>query len=614
MNLGRHYQFAAVAFWLLQFLTLSNLDRNAFTFEIPDSIVNQSLLAASNFYPPSPQSLEVEKSKLQSLLRSVEGFILSQPGWREYVKWNETQSIGIGVEQNDDVIRSIQRRWFHTSQATDNLQFFDVYQQLKRVVAVQQQLMHNETSASRTERLQELIKLVNEYRQSPSDGKRIEAVKKQNECETLGMTGELFRLLNRELVRPNLILRTPSSSLLTTSRSISETFPTSGVYNGLRTSGNGVIQASVYPQLRDSSSATEIELVLTGSVSSSSVGDSQDVRVQSSANSNVTASKPIRITGWGNVSFGQTSVSCPTTIRYNSITPKVRPRFQNEVRQRVNANKRSSEIQAQTETEEWIRKRMNSLITQDAFKDLINKTIHLRDELFNLPETTTTIQPQSSAVSITQSITCDNASFPGAGDPPMLPELSGNQSVSIHESLISLWMSKRHRGKQVPIGDIPNQLKSSASNAISSPIQTTDLSTDYAKFRAEAPVVARISADGKATIGIYFDEISIDQQLLKNYRIEVDYAPIIKDRKAFLQPTSKSQAYPISFNSENGKLSSRQITTCNMIERRIDKEFNTDLIELPTQEFLGPTSAPVTIHPTTVSTLSMNKGWIHLQN
>jgi hypothetical protein len=195
----------------------------------------------------------------------------------------------------------------------------------------------------------------------------------------------------------------------------------------------------------------------------------------------------------------------------------------------------------------------------------------------------------------------------------MLPQFSGNQSISIHESLISQWMSKLHRGIQVPIADIPNQLKSSTRNAILPSVQVPDSSTDYAKFQAEAPVVARISAEGNVTIGVYFDEISIDQQLLKNYRIEVDYTPVILEGKVFLQPTSKPQAYPISFKSENAKLSSRQITTCNTIERRIEKNFQDTLVELPIDDFLETKVPSNSSYSKVVSSLTMNKGWIHLQ-
>ncbi len=135
----------------------------------------------------------------------------------------------------------------------------------------------------------------------------------------------LLQTVRSHFSRPNIrVLVTSEFVQRQFSRPVSQPSPVNELILGTRITGTSHLQGSVSPQLISNASSASLRLILSGYMSSNSIGFNRGVKIYSQGNSNITAAETVSLTENGLVTHSDTSVSAPLHSRITGIDHKLR--------------------------------------------------------------------------------------------------------------------------------------------------------------------------------------------------------------------------------------------------------------------------------------------------
>jgi hypothetical protein len=451
--------------------------------------------------------------------------------------------------------------------------------QLRERNALALQKLSGETAETRKNRLDSLAQAFSMFVSEPTRGRQEELVKILRECELVGQATDLVREVRGICLFPNLVIKTPRSSLVANeSQPISETFSTSGNYNRMQMNGSGTMTGTQNTRLLPSANAVEWEITLSGTSQATSRGSISEVSVQSTSTAAVTAAKRIALTGWGRWSYGQSVASAPTTIRYDSISPNSRGVARQRTISEVQSSKRSSELQAQQETERSLRERLDGSVEMFTRQIDMSPLVQLRNTLVATSADLLAIEHRSSTEDSTVSIRCYDHSFANfaPSTPPQV--ITSGTVASIHESLISLLLQSKLMKSQLgitfrPAGTAEDQNPDHPTGVVGSNVRLV--------FHPSPAIQATCTEEGFKTI-IRLKSISDGDTVIENCRIELDWDLTLSRASLNMLRKESIRILPIDYVPGSDRLSMRQVSAYRALERSLQEAIGREqLLDLP---------------------------------
>lgn len=571
-------------------------------FPLPWSMARNEL---ASYSPASESSLQVAQSSLAQTLTTLNGFFTANASWRAFLEYDallRTSQQKFKSESQLIVSSEILKRW-NVARESLNLSHLSLAsRQLREWNALAQQELYGETVETRKTRLDSLAIAFALFTNEPTRERQVELVKVLRECELVGQAPDLVREVRSICLFPNLVIKSPRSSLVANdSQPISETFSTSGTYNRMQMNGTGSMTGTQSTRLFPNANAVEWEITLTGTSQSTSRGAIPEVSVQSTSSASVTAAKRVALTGWGRWSYGQSVASAPTTIRYDSISPNSRGIVRQRTIIEVQSTKRSSELQAQRETERSLRERLDSSVESFTRQLDMSPLVQLRNTLVATSADLLTIEHRSSSEDSTVSIRCyDHSILNFAQNAP--PQIDTNGTVaSIHESLISLLLQTKLMKSQLgitvkPAGDADKSNPDSPTGVVGTNVNLV--------FHPAAAIQATCTEEGFKTI-IRLKSISDGDTRIENCRIELDWDLTLTQSGLNMRRKESMRILPIDFVSGSDRLSVRQVSAYRALERSLHDAIGREqLLDLP-QALAGK------LNPETAKVVT-RLGWLQL--
>lgn len=535
-----------------------------------------------SYSPASESGLQAAQSSLAQTLTTLNGFFNANASWRTFLDYDallRTSQQKFDSESQLIVSPEILKRWNVARESLNVSQLSLASRQLRDRNALAQQKLSGETAETRKSRLDSLAKAYALFINEPNPEYQVELVKVLRECELVGQAPDLVREVRGICLFPNLVIKTPRSSLVANeSQPISETFSTSGTYNRMQMNGTGTMTGTQSTRLLPNANALEWEITLTGTSQATSRGAISEVSVQSTSSASVTAAKRVAMTGWGRWSYGQSVASAPTTIRYDSISPNSRGVARQRTISEVQSSKRSSELQAQQETERSLRERLDSSVESFTRQLDMSPLVQLRNTLVATSADLLAIEHRSSTEDSIVSIRCYDHSIPNfAQNVP--PQIDTNGTVaSIHESLISLLLQTKLMKSQLGITVKPAG-EADKSNP-DSPIGVVGTNVNLV-FHPSAAIQATCTEEGFKTV-IRLKSISDGDTVIENCRIELDWDLTLTQSGLNMRRKESIRILPIDFVSGSDRLSMRQVSAYRALERSLHDAIGREqLLDLP---------------------------------
>ncbi len=546
------------------------------------------------------------QNRLYSALLSMSSFFNSNPSWRTFLDYDallkSAQPNG-SAELNAMVSPTLLRNWSVARDSLDVSQLTVANRFLREWSAVLHSRVTGETAQMRQARLASLDQLFQSFSIDPTRQSRIALNMILREMELHGQSLELVREIRNISLLPNLIIQKPITSLIANQTDpLSDSFSTSGFYNRMRMDGNGTLSGTQSTRLLPNPNAIEWEVTLNGTSRVTSRGAIPEVSVQSTAASSISAAKRIAFYGWGRWSYGQSVSSAPTTIRYDSISPNSRGAARQRTISEVQSSQRSSEIQAQQETEKSLRERLDRAVESFTRQLDMSPLMQLRDTLVQTSADFLTIQHRSSSEDGTISIRCYDHALPSfAESAPPLSDAS-RSVASIHESLLSLILQSKLMKSQ--LGVLIEPAKSDEGGKVAFPVGMVGSNVRLV-FQPTSTIEAVCDDTGFKTI-IRLKSISDGKSVLEDCRIEIDWdLQFVGAGLLRMVRKDSIKILPIDFESGNDRLGMRQVSAYRAVERSLVATMAPEqTLDLPSAFGAGANGAPLE--------LRIGAGWLQL--
>ncbi|MFN8741641.1 MAG: hypothetical protein ACK5YR_17075 [Pirellula sp.] len=548
-------------------------------FPLPWTKARNELVSYS---PASESSLQVAQSSLAQTLTTLNGFFTANASWRAFLEYDvllRTSQQKFESESQIIVSSEILKRWDVAGESLNLSQLYLASRQLRERNALAQQKLRGETAQTRKNRLDSLAKAYALFANEPSSERQVELVKVLRECELVGQAPDLVREVRRICLFPNLVIKTPRSSLVANeSKPIRETFSTSGTYNRMQMNGTGSMIGTQSIRLLPNANAVEWEITLSGTSQATSRGAIAEVSIQSTSTAPITAAKRVTLTGWGRWSYGQSVASAPTTIRYDSIVPNSRGIARQRTISEVQASKRSSELQAQQETERTLINRLDRSVESFTRQLDLSPLVQLRNTLIATTADLLTIEHQSSAEDCTIFMQCYDHSIPNFAQTVPPRDAIGGTVASIHESLISLLLQSKLMKSQLgitvkPAGEADKSNPDSPTGFVGTNVKLV--------FHPSSAIQATCTEEGFKTI-IRLKSISDGDTVIENCRIELDWDLTLTRSGLNMRRKESIRILPIDFVSGRDRLGLRQVSTYRALERSLHDAIGREqVLDLP---------------------------------
>jgi|GEM_PF-6934821 len=555
---------------------------------------------------PSESSVDGERSRLKQSMTSLQAWIRSNPGWQKFLNYDAILQTLDASDKNAITILLTDRQvcnWLVARDSVNNPLVGKIHSQLREFRAINKQWKESESSSTRIDRLKRLEEKLKLIQNTPSTRLRSDVILVVEEMETFGQASTLCADIKKQWLRPNLIIRGPQTILLpSVPAAIDDSFPTSGVYNGLQTTGTCNVKGSQKVTLVQSSTALEFEVSLQGTSSASSQGSNSRVTVQSTAESRLYAAKRGAIFGWGRKSFGDSIASAPTTISYDSIVPRGGRVAQREIISEVRSSTRSSELQAQQETESSLRKQMDQAVEKASRAADLTPIYKLRDMLMTTDPQLLSIGWNTSSDHFEIGVKCYSRTSKQIANLPPRNFKSNYWTIALHESLLSTTLNRLLLDSKLGMTYLPGDSTQSAKGVL---VSTESGEKVEVVFHATTPVYATCMEDRIQTT-MLVHSLSDGSTTFNDCRIEIDWQPSFQGQEIRLDRLERLKVLPIDFDPSKDRLNVRELSAFRVLERALNQTIaSSQTIQLQVAQWLGNNGNQ--------ASLAIQDGWLLIE-
>ena len=552
---------------------------------------------------PTESTVDQERARLKQSMAALLAWIRLNPGWQKFLNYDGIL-FALNTADNNSLALLLTDRtvcnWLVARDSVNNPLVGKIHSQLREFQAIHKQWKEAETSSNRIDRLKRLEEKLKLIQNAPATRLRSDAILIVEEMETFGQASTLCAEIKKQWLRPNLIIRGPQKMLLPSApTAIDDSFPTSGVYNGLQTTGTCTVKGSQKVTLVESSMALEFEVSLQGTSSASSQGSNSRVSVQSTAESQLYAAKRAAIFGWGRKSFGDSVASAPTTISYGSIVPRGGRVAQREIISEVRSSTRTSELQAQRETESSLRKQIDQAVEKASRAADLTPIHKLRDMLMATDPQLLNIGWNTSSDHFEIGVKCySGTSKQIAGMPPRNFK-SDHWTIALHESFLSTILNRLLLDSKLGMTYVPGDSTQNAKGVL---VSTESGERVEVVFQANTPVYATCVEDRIQTT-MLVHSLSDGSTTFNDCRIEIDWQPSFQGREIRLDRLERLKVLPIDFDPLKDRLKMRELSAFRVLERALNQTIaNSQTIQLQVAQWLGNNENQ--------ASLEIQEGWL----
>jgi hypothetical protein len=278
------------------------------------------------FHALDAAQLEKAKTTLREAVRHLEEFLAlgsapKQLRWKEYLHWDRlARQLGGDSSPQVEELGSVAARFYSGEQGLELPPFARVRRALRRYLEVL--VFANDPQAGETlaGRLDTLAGHLGAYAQDPEFWTAGEIGLTLGWLEQLGQANELVAKVRRAYSRPNVFLRVSDATIVAaTARPIAETTPIRDLILGTTIRGQGMTRGQVEAQLIPSRRSAILDIVLTGTTDSDTVGYNGPVTILSTGQTQLRGRTRLVIDPAG-VSVQPAEGWCQTTTRFRDIS------------------------------------------------------------------------------------------------------------------------------------------------------------------------------------------------------------------------------------------------------------------------------------------------------
>ena len=278
-----------------------------------------------SFTPIGDAHIRARRSQLRRAMNRLDRFLArggpdTQNGWKRYLRWNDLLA-QVDPQQQPDAktLQTIGGQYFKGADGLELAEFVAVRDALQNYHAAVANRTNEEFKEQVESRLDALADVLAEYAEpEPSATHRVEehVVWLQRSQQA----GHLTRLLRREYSRPNFLLQA-SEQLISAGidDEVDDTTPLSDRILGTRIRGTGRTVGQVQAYLAANNHGAALEIVLTGTTNSNTVGRNGPVTIYTTGVTEVTGRKRIVI-GADGLQPEPATAYCRTSTNINGIS------------------------------------------------------------------------------------------------------------------------------------------------------------------------------------------------------------------------------------------------------------------------------------------------------
>jgi hypothetical protein len=573
--------------------------------------------ARNAFRPISPATANSRRAELMAAVDRLDRYLVTGGtngnNWKRFLRWDEMRAeLHKGPSADLDVLEDIQTLYSSGYAGFELPIYADAGRALRRYIDTQRTIHDREARSHFEARIDALAEDVEAYMASPATADTQRAGEILGELAASGQAPNVIQKVRQQLSHPNLLIEADEGIVAAGIEDpVNDVGPLTDVILGTRISGTVQTVGYVNAELGNTAQYAAIDILMTGTAYSNTVGYNGPAVIHSSAVTGLAGRKRLVLDANGLRSFPAAS-NARTSSTINGIG--VNANFMQGLVQKI-ATKRvyQSKSQAEAIGSQHAQVRLNTRMDAQSLnliaqgnRDFWNKFRYPLMRVGAFPE-----QMQFSSLGDRLIIRATRADTYQLAAPTAPPQISAaDVSVRLHESTVDNFASTALSGRTLTRDEM-NRLMKNLTGRIPEELQDEEMRDWSITFAVEKPIELAI-ADGGLRVTIRGDEYTAGENTYPAMNVTANYK-LDKNDQGGLRAVRQGELeiYPPDFKPGVDQLSSSQQSLKTILERRFGKLFKPELPDKPTRglELSGRWKS---LGPLPISVLTADNGWLAL--
>lgn len=484
-----------------------------------------------SFVPATADDAARAKAALEAQIRKLESYLqpLGENGknWQRYLKWDETQALlAEGANARSGDLREVALQYFADFPGLELPQFRNVGHALRHYANVLYASREEKMAEKYAARLDEVVKLLADYAAAPDEAKAATISNELRYLARYGSPDNLLRQIRNEYSRPNLFLRAHEDLVAHgLRRKLNEATPVNDCILGTSIHGNGHTVGQVDAQLRPSDGRATLDLLLSGTTRSRSVGSNRSALVYSSGTSTISGWKRLVIDA-----SGATAMPASANVHTNSTITGIgstRGGIAGCLVTRI-ASRKAAQSKGQTtaiasqHAEQRIRERMDREAAQQLATSNHDLRVRFREPLQRVGTYPALLQFGSTSDELRiQALEATSVQLGAPNDPPSF-EGSHALTVFAHQSVVNNAANVMFSGRTLHDWEIRNEIIRRQGSLPKEMQDDDDRDPWSITFDDDQPIHFQID-DGGFHMLIRFNRFTSGDRKLRHVNLSADY-------------------------------------------------------------------------------------------
>lgn len=543
--------------------------------DLPDAAAK----AQDKFQPVSDDQLAAAKAALQAATAKLDKYLSGDNGaaWKKYLRWDKLQEQLKAESPDADVLKSVAQQFIADKPGLE----MPVYANVGSAVENYANLIaarREETAAAFVEQIKGLVEELKQYAATPSEELAFALGNRVGWLDNARQAGVLVRAIRQRYSQPNFHARL-SSRLVAAGiqQPVDETAPVRDSILGTSISGTGRTVGKLGVRLVPNPNKAELETMLTGTVSTRTVGVNGPATIHATGITDIAGRKRIVFDENGLASYPATATA-KTRTRIDGVAAG---RSGSGIVQRI-ATDRVYESKSQAEAigaqhaAARVRQRVEKQAATQLGKAHWNYVNKMRNPLVRRREFPALLKLSTTDAELL--MTALQANRHQLGAPTEAPKITveNDMAVQLHESMANnlaqallggLTLKEEDVQKQAIelLGELPEQLKSEEDR--------DPWSITFAKAR---PVTVKFT-DGGFQVTVRGQRYTSGEREFQAMNVTADYKIAIDGNGSKAVRQGELQIVPPRFVAGQTRLSTKDVTLKTLLQRKFGKMFEPEI-------------------------------------
>lgn len=278
----------------------------------------------ANFQPVTADNLAQARQQVDTAIAGLERYMTAHPqiaaAWKQYLRWDDMQSqLAAGNEGKVIQLREIALQYFADHPGLELPQFNAVGKALRNYANVLYASREENLAKKYETSLDDVAKLLAAYQTDPSEENASQIALGLKWLARYGKPTELLLAVREQFGNPNLFVHVDEEFVVHgVRRDLNEQTPVNDFILGTTIRGTGHTVGRLDAELRPSSDKAMLDLMLSGSTSSRTVGTNRSALIYSAGNTTISGFKRLTIDEHG-ITASPSTASAKTDARITGI-------------------------------------------------------------------------------------------------------------------------------------------------------------------------------------------------------------------------------------------------------------------------------------------------------